>query len=320
MKTLIVGTGIIGTIYGWALCEAGVDVTHIVRKGKCDQLKGGCRCVQRLKIDVLDERAGHKKYNLTTYTPRCIEELSPADAYELIIVSTNTYQVEDALKSLVPVAGKATFLIFSGNWRGVDHIDQLLPREQYLLGYPDGGGTVREGVYWTNLGSEVHLGALKGNSIVELEKVRNLFARADMKPDMQDDILHWLWLHNAGVIGFAAGFAKHADMKSYLDDKALLRQCVLSTKELYALTELRGVNLKKYPEVGDMNLPVWLVTRLLIWNFKRNESMQRFTAHAASPGSLRETKLTYLDMLESASRLGLDMPYTRDLGVYLENV
>jgi pyruvate/2-oxoglutarate dehydrogenase complex dihydrolipoamide dehydrogenase (E3) component len=26
MKTLIVGAGIIGTIYGWALAEAGVDV------------------------------------------------------------------------------------------------------------------------------------------------------------------------------------------------------------------------------------------------------------------------------------------------------
>jgi pyruvate/2-oxoglutarate dehydrogenase complex dihydrolipoamide dehydrogenase (E3) component len=26
VKTLIVGTGVIGTIYGWALAEAGVDV------------------------------------------------------------------------------------------------------------------------------------------------------------------------------------------------------------------------------------------------------------------------------------------------------
>jgi hypothetical protein len=28
MRTLILGTGIIGAIYGWALAESGVDVTH----------------------------------------------------------------------------------------------------------------------------------------------------------------------------------------------------------------------------------------------------------------------------------------------------
>ena len=39
MKTLIVGTGVIGVIYGWALTEAGMDVTHFVRKGKKGQVQ-----------------------------------------------------------------------------------------------------------------------------------------------------------------------------------------------------------------------------------------------------------------------------------------
>jgi ketopantoate reductase len=41
MKTLIVGTGIIDVIYGWALSGAGVDVMHFVRKGKKEQFKDG---------------------------------------------------------------------------------------------------------------------------------------------------------------------------------------------------------------------------------------------------------------------------------------
>jgi 2-dehydropantoate 2-reductase len=314
MKTLIVGTGIIGTIYGWALSEAGVDVTHFVRKGKSQRVQDG------LKLDVLDERAGHKKYNITTYLAKCVEVLSPADAYELIIVATNTDQVEDAVKMLAPLSGNATFLIFSGNWEGLDAIDQSLPHERYLLGYPDGGGTIRNGVYWTNLGSEVHLGSIEGNSTATLEQVRALFVQADMKPDMQENMLHWLWVHDAGVIGFAAGFAKHADMREYLADKTLLRQCILSTKELYKLCKLRGVDLKKYPEISFMNFPVWLVTRLFIRNFKRNESMQRFTAHAASPGSLRETKVSYASVMKTAGQLGFEMPYTKVLGTHLQNV
>ena len=34
MKVLMFGTGVIGTIYGYVLAQAGNDVTHYVREGK----------------------------------------------------------------------------------------------------------------------------------------------------------------------------------------------------------------------------------------------------------------------------------------------
>jgi ketopantoate reductase len=37
MKTLIVGSGV---IYGWALSQAGEDVTHLVRPGRKDRFQG----------------------------------------------------------------------------------------------------------------------------------------------------------------------------------------------------------------------------------------------------------------------------------------
>ncbi len=52
MKTLIIGTGVIGTIYGCTLSESGVDITHLVRKGrKQEYLKG-------IDLDVYDTRGG----------------------------------------------------------------------------------------------------------------------------------------------------------------------------------------------------------------------------------------------------------------------
>ena len=54
MKILVVGTGVIGTIYGWALNESGIDVTHLVRTLKPDILQNG------VNIDILDERKGFK--------------------------------------------------------------------------------------------------------------------------------------------------------------------------------------------------------------------------------------------------------------------
>jgi 2-dehydropantoate 2-reductase len=311
MKTLIVGTGIIGVIYGWALTQAGVDVTHFVRKGKKDQFK------ELVNLDVLDERKGHPKYNLTKYPLNCVEEISPSDGYELIIVPTNMHQTDDALKTLVPVSGQATFLILSGNWEGTEFIDRLLPRDRYLMGYADGGGAVRDGVYWTNLGAEIHIGEVDGKPTEKLEKVKALFARADMKPDVQENIVHWLWQHAASAVGFAMGFAKHRDIKAFLEDKELVRQCVLSTKELYRLCALRGVDLNKFPEASFVNFPVWLVSMLVRWNITHRESAQCYSAHGASAGSQQEMKMYYAGVMKTANELGFDMPYTKALGEWL---
>jgi 2-dehydropantoate 2-reductase len=313
MKTLIVGTGIIGTIYGWALAEAGMDVTHYLRPGKKEQYRQG------VDLDLLDERKNHIADNKTHYNFRCVEELRPTDDYELVIVPVNAHQLIDALHTLIPCVGEdATFLLLTSNWEGTAEIDALLPRERYLLGYADGGGTVRNGAYWTNLGAEIHLGILEGQSAEKLAQVKALFEKADMKPDVQPNILHWLWVHNASAVGFAAGFAKYCEVKPFLRDGALMKTCVQATRELIHLCEKRGVDIKQYPDVSFVNWPSWLVVAIMRWMWSTNKSMQRYTAHAASAGSLQETRMHYLAMLCTASELGKEMPGLISLKKYLK--
>jgi len=101
MNVLIVGTGIIGTIYGWALHEAGIDVNHLVRSLKPELEKEGA------KIDILDERKGYKKYNQTTYPIRLITVVEKD--YDLVVVPTNWVQTKKVLKSIVPQCPNAFF-------------------------------------------------------------------------------------------------------------------------------------------------------------------------------------------------------------------
>jgi ketopantoate reductase len=313
MKTLIVGTGIIGTIYGWALAEAGADVTHYVRPGKKEQYQQG------VELDLLDERKGHPTNNLAHYDIHCVEDVAPEAGYELVIVPVNAQQLTEALLTLIPRFGKeATFLLLTSNWEGVSEIDALLPRERYLLGYADGGGTVHNGVYWTNLGAEMHLGVLEGQSAEKLAQAKALFELADMKPDIQPNILHWLWVHNASAIGFAAGFAKHKEIKPFLRDGELMKTCVKATRELMALCERRGADWRQYPEISFLNWPTWLVVAVMRWMYTTNKSMQRYTAHAASAGSLLETRMHYDAMLRTAKELGMEVPALEDLGKYFE--
>jgi 2-dehydropantoate 2-reductase len=269
-------------------------------------------------LDLLDERKGHLANNQTHYSLRIVEEVRPNDGYELVIVPVNAHQLIDALRTLTPCVGEdATFLLLSSNWEGTAEIDALLPRARYLLGYADGGGTVRNGAYWTNLGAEIHLGALVGQSADKLAQVKALFEKADMKPDIQPDILHWLWVHNASAVGFAVGFAKYGEVKPFLRDGTLMKTCVQATSELVHLCEKRGVNIKQYPDVSFVDWPSWLVVAMMRWMWSTNKSMQRYTAHAASSSSLQETALHYRAMLRTADELGMEMPALQSLKIYL---
>ncbi|HTP02292.1 MAG TPA: 2-dehydropantoate 2-reductase N-terminal domain-containing protein [Anaerolineales bacterium] len=312
MKTLIVGTGVIGVIYGWALAEAGVDVTHYVRPGKAEGLRQG------VDLDVLDERKGHKPDNITHYALKCSENVTPDDGYELVILPVNANQLTGALRDLIPCVGeKTSFLVFTSNWEGTAEIDAMLQRARYLLGYPDGGGTIRGGLYWANLGAEVHLGKLDGQSAELLEQVGKLFEKADMKPDLQPEILHWLWVHNASAVGFAAGYARYGAVKPFLRDGKLMKTCVHATRELMTLCEKRGASWKQYPEVSFLSWPDWLVIAVMRLMWSTNKSMQRYTAHASSEGSLREMRYHFDAMLKTAGECGVATPALCSLDGYL---
>jgi 2-dehydropantoate 2-reductase len=220
---------------------------------------------------------------------------------------------------VIPCVGEdATFLLVTSNWEGTAEIDALLPRERYILGYADGGGTLRNGVYWTNLGAEIHLGILEGQSPQKLAQVKALFEKADMKPDLQPVILHWLWVHNASAVGFAVGFARYGEVKPFLRDGDLMKTCVQATSELVHLCEKRGVNIKEYPDVSFVDWPTWLVVAMMRWMWSTNKSMQRYSAHAASAESMQETRLHYDAMLRTADELGMEVPALKSLAVHID--
>jgi ketopantoate reductase len=120
MKTLIIGAGIIGSIYGWALSEGGHDVTHFVRKGKAAQFANG------MQIDMLENRKGKKNF-IGEYAIKVTETLSPSDGYEAVIVPTKPYQLVGVLEQIVSLTGEADYLLLTQNWNGTAEIDAVLP-------------------------------------------------------------------------------------------------------------------------------------------------------------------------------------------------
>jgi ketopantoate reductase len=311
MEILIVGTGIIGTIYGWALHEAGLSVTHLVRTPKTGLEKYGA------EIDILDERRGFKKYNRTRYPLKQINTLEGSAKYDLVIVPTNWFQTEDALRSIVPYCPESFFLIMTSNWTGTEIYDKVLEKSRYILAYADGGGTLKEGVYWTNIGPEIHIARAEDENAAGFEMIRQAFQKASIKLDVQENMLHWLWVHNAGATAISVAFKKYGSVDKYLTDKALLKQSFLATRECLDLCEKRGAKSGRYPEIAAFKWPMWLLIPMFKYNFRHNESMKRYTAHAELM-PMDDIKCNYFDILETAKKIYFDMPHYRELGKILE--
>ena len=105
MRVLMIGAGIIGSIYGWALAQSRHRVVHLVRPGKAAALRDG------LAVDIFDRRKGHPRKFQGLYNLDAVETLLPADAFDLVIVPVKHYALVRTLEDIVPRVGGAEFLL-----------------------------------------------------------------------------------------------------------------------------------------------------------------------------------------------------------------
>ena len=312
MKTLVVGAGIIGTTWGWALSNAGINVTHLVRPSNKDRYKDG------IILDMLDGRKGHKKENIVKYDLKCVETISASDPYELIIVSVNFNKIDAVLDQLVPLSGDAIFLIFGANWFGVEPIDKRLPRERYLLGFPRGGGTQQDDTHYSvAMDPSVFLGEADGRRTEKLQRVEALFAQADLSADIPYNILHLLWTSHAIAIGYGAGLAQSGDVNAFLHNRAAIIHAYNITKEIFDLCRLRGADPYKALSPSALyKLPPWLfaiVVKLLSVS-TYGPGLKRILARLNQTANEKELCDA---MLKTAEELNFDMPLLTATGAGL---
>ena len=130
MKILILGAGVIGTVYAWQLSEAGHDVSVLVRETKKDVLAR-----DGFEIHYTDERQKPKKIDQVRFLPRVVDDWSSQDRCELIMVCVRAHQLEGLLPKIAERVGNADVLFFQNNWWGDQVISRYLSASQYLFGF-----------------------------------------------------------------------------------------------------------------------------------------------------------------------------------------
>jgi 2-dehydropantoate 2-reductase len=304
MKVLIVGAGIIGSIYGWALAEAGHDITHFVRPGKAEQFKNGIR------MDVLDNRKGYKKQFIGNYAIKVTETLQATDDYQLVIVPTKPYQLVQALKQIVPQVGNADFLLLTQNWNGTAEIDAILPQTRYVFGDAKAGGAFQNGVLISTIFESLDLGQVDGTQGEPLKRMAALFESIGIKTILQKNILHYIWVQYAINAGLWPPVVRAGSLEGVLGNPKMGDLCIRAVKECLDVVARRGVDLKQYPETKMYSNPSFIarltaltMIRLL---FRFNKSVMRSSLHAL--GDPCEIKTAFYDLLNPGNKMGVSMP------------
>jgi ketopantoate reductase len=308
MKILILGAGVIGTVYGWQLSEVGHDISVLVRKGKKEILtKDG------FEIHYTDERQKPKKAGVIHFQPTIVDDWSSQDGYELIIVCVRAHQLEQLLPKIAESIGAADVLFFQNNWWGDRLIKQFLPDSQFLFGFSRLVGGWRNDnnincILFDAPGLVTMLGEKGGRQTPRLQKLVVLFRQANLKPEISRDILGWLATHYVEFLGAVGAILEAGSARKFSEDTDLVRAAILATREGLDVCRARGIDVSRAAPINLRlySFPMWLLLPLARMNY-RMANIQQFLDENIATGILELTH-QYYDVIGEGKKLGVAMP------------
>lgn len=194
MRTLVMGAGAVGAYFGGRLLQVGRDITFLVRPGRAAALAKGLRIRSRLgNID------------LPTVPTVAADQLG--EPYDLILLSCKAYDLDGAMRALMPAVGTSTAILPLLN--GMRHLGALCDHfgaERILGGQctlsvtltPDGD------VEHLNDFAQLSFGELNGSSSARAHAIQSALSGAKFELRLSDAILQEMW-EKWAFIATAAG-------------------------------------------------------------------------------------------------------------------
>lgn len=132
MRVLVVGAGVIGTVYGAHLGAAGHDISVLRHPPRTDDISARGLAAR----DVL---TGDRVEAAAVVVPD-----ATADRYDLVLVAVRADQLASACAELTGLQGEPAVLFFGNNPGGRAEIPATVPGAAHL-GFPGIGGVLRNG-------------------------------------------------------------------------------------------------------------------------------------------------------------------------------
>jgi 2-dehydropantoate 2-reductase len=227
MEVLLIGVGVVGTVYGAQLASAGHHVSVLSRGPRTEEVRHDglvCQAVneatpQRCAVAVVSDAAG---------------------AYNLVLVAVRADQIRRAMEPLRGLLGDPVVLVFGNNPGGTAALDNGLPAT-IRLGFPGIGGTIRNGVaeYMRIAQQPTTLEACTDPAIATFEAA---LSHRGFDIARTVDMDGWLIYHAVFVASIAAALYRHGgDPVALADDRPVVMLMCRAIEEGFRALRRHGV-------------------------------------------------------------------------------
>ena len=275
MRILIFGAGVIGSLYGTLLADAGYDVS-IYARGR------------RLESLTQDGLLYKRKGKIRKAPVRVLSKLEEEDCYHLILLTVREYQMHAALEELRKnsspnIVTMVNSLETYDKWEAICGAGRIIPA------FPGAGGgfdgNVLDAALTPRLIQPTTFGKTDGRERV----LAGVLHRAKIPCQIVPDMHAWQLCHLAMVVPIADAYYEAADPEHAGRDAALMRKTAKQIRDNLDAIAARKIRLSPGKMQAFRLLPTPLVGWILGFAFQSSFGDRFMYRHSMkAPDEMRQ--------------------------------
>ncbi len=249
MRILVIGAGVIGSVYAGKLLAAGHEVVLFARGRRLADL-------QACGLILTDAESGQQ----TVWPVTAVDTIGAEERYDLVLVAVRSEQLASTLPVLSTLSDGSDVL-FLGNTAGLQ--GQLVKAldGRALLGFPAAGG-VRDGAvvrYVLIRQQKTMLGEPTGATTPRTLYLRDVMEEAGFRATITADVHGWLLAHAAFIVPIAyALYRFNTETARLAADRETLRLMVQATRQAFQALQTSGnTEIPTNLRTLYLRLPAW---------------------------------------------------------------
>jgi 2-dehydropantoate 2-reductase len=231
MRVLVLGAGVIGSVYAAKLLQAGHEVVLLARGRRLSDL--------RIHGLLLQEAVSGL---CTTMPVPSVSEITAGDRYDLVLVPVRSEQTTGTLPVVTAMNDESDVLFF-GNTLGRNTELAAALGARALFGFPAAGGVLAGPVVRYALISQqkTMLGEPNGTTTPRVQHLKAALHAAGFSTKISADIDGWMLGHTAFVVPLAfALYRVGVDAAKLAADAATMRLMVDATRQGFTALQAAG--------------------------------------------------------------------------------
>jgi 2-dehydropantoate 2-reductase len=286
-KILIIGTGVIGSIFAVKLSSAGCAVTLFARSRRLEELTE--------KSLLYEEDNSIKKANV-----KIIGELDNNERFDFIFVTVRYNQIEAALNQLRSNVN-SNIVTMVNNLGGYDKFEEIVGKGRIIPGFPGAGGSIENGVLRYMLTPPIiqktTIGEIDGTRTVRIITLQNILKSADIPTAISMNMDLWQKSHLALVTALANGiYFDGGDNYTAAENKEALTVISKLLKSNFGKIKSAGIKIEPF-KLNIMRLcPISIMNYVISRIFRTKFAEVCIASHAKN--AKEEMKLLDSDFRE----------------------